>query len=115
MNLDAEDLAEQGIHVEHHFCGTEPGPKPYIKETHIPSGMFLGQHMHRHDHLSVLVKGCVRMWIDGLPQDLLAPRVLLLKAGSSHAVEAITDAVWLCVWNTEDTNPETVDQTILKG
>lgn len=105
-----ENLAALGIDIEHHFGGG-----CYIKRADMPAGTFLAQHEHPHDHLSVLVSGTVRLKVDNAVVQLTGPQIILVEKGRSHSVEALTDAVWLCVWATDDTDPQTVDQTILKG
>lgn len=112
MNAPAtlEHLALVGVEVEHYFGGGA-----YIKSTSIPAGRILGQHVHAHDHLSVLVSGTVRLWIDGVPELHSGYETLLLPAHRLHVVEAITDCIWLCVWAIDKTDPFGVDNAILAG
>lgn len=104
------NLKQLGIEVAHEFGGGT-----YIKTTHIPAGCVLSQHQHDHDHLSVLVSGSVRLYVDGIARELSGFQVLTIEAGRIHAVESITDAIWLCVWASDCTDPERVDATILRG
>lgn len=109
--LSDATLAAYGIGIEHHFGGGA-----YIKATHMHAGQALGQHAHERDHLSVLVHGTVRLHVDDAPARVLAGyQTLTVEAGKRHRVEAITDALWLCVWATDDTDPATVDESILRG
>lgn len=109
------NLATLGIEIVHHFCGELPGPKPYIKEARMPAGSFLGKHSHLHDHLSVLVSGRARLWTKGVAEEHAGYCSLFMPAGVEHGIEAVTDCIWLCVWATDDTDPATVDETIMKG
>lgn len=104
-----EQLAMAGVVVEHHFGGGA-----YIKQTHIPAGARLTQHKHAHDHLSYLVAGRVVLSIDGQKFPIDAPQCLTLAAGAEHGVEAVTDAIWLCVWSTDCEDPAKVDEAIAK-
>ena len=103
-------MGDAGVDIEHHFGGGS-----YIKETLIPRGASLGQHAHDHDHLSVLVRGSVILDVDGEKEVVMAPRVLTIKANKKHGVTALQDSIWLCVWATEETDPQKVDKAILKG
>lgn len=104
----AEQLDELGVGISHHFGGGA-----YVKETDIPSGTMLAQHKHDHDHLSYLVRGEVRLMVDDrAPVVLFGPACVLLEAGHTHAVHAVTDAVWLCIWATDCTDPERVDDVL---
>lgn len=105
------DLLERnGCGVSHHFGGGA-----YAKEVVIPKGTWLQQHSHPYDHLSILAKGSVTVEAGGVKSWHTGPECMVIKAGIKHSVTALTDAVWFCVHATEDTNPETVDGTILHG
>lgn len=84
-----------------------------MKETEIPAGTSLAQHAHDHDHLSYLARGRVLLTVDGLSRELAGPVGLTIEAGKVHEVHALTDAVWLCIWATECTDPERVDEALL--
>lgn len=109
-HLTAEQLRAVGVDVAHHFGGGA-----YIKETRLPAGTMLGQHAHVHDHLSVLMQGSVRLIVDGVAQEISAPEVLTLSAGRQHEVQALSDALWLCVWGTDETDPALVDAAVSGG
>jgi quercetin dioxygenase-like cupin family protein len=108
--LTDEHLASSGIAVAHHFGGGA-----YAKETVIPAGAVLTQHVHPHDHLSILASGRARVVAGGHAETHEGPACLTIKAGVHHSVEALTPVVWFCVHATEDTDPATVDISILSG
>lgn len=103
--LNDQELRGFGVGVEHHFGGGV-----YVKETFIPFHTELRQHAHEHDHLSYLVKGVVELTVDGVTREVLAPACILVEAGKAHSVRAVVDATWLCIWATDCTDPETVDE-----
>lgn len=102
MNLDQ-------LNISHHWAADEV----YSKRTLIPAGVILTQHVHPYDHASALVSGTAVVEVDGISEVHEAPKMLMIKAGRAHSVSALTDVVWHCIHVTSDTNPETVDQTIL--
>jgi quercetin dioxygenase-like cupin family protein len=63
------------------------------------AGTVIPQHSHRFDHVSVLVRGSVRVVTDD--EDLgefTAPCGILIRAGVKHLFETITDdVIVLCV------------------
>lgn len=85
----------------------------YAKETHIPAGTKLTQHVHPFDHLSILASGSVLVRADGWVESYAAPAAITIKAGIAHEVEAATDTVWFCLHATDETDPEKVDHAIL--
>lgn len=91
--ITPESLVRNGVTID-----VEHKANVAITTARIPAGRFLGQHMHSHDHQSVLVSGTVRLWIDGQPKLLSGFQLVLIERGRSHSVEAVEDAVWLCVW-----------------
>lgn len=105
-----DTLALHGVDVVHHFGGGV-----YAKETIIPAGVLLQQHVHPHAHLSVLAKGRATVSAGGTSREYVGPLCMTIPAGVEHSVTAITDVVWFCVHATDDTDPATVDTSILTG
>ena len=103
-------LEINGVKVEHHFGGGV-----YAKETFIPFGVVLTQHIHPHAHLSILAKGRVIVEAGTLKQEFEAPACLTIAEGVEHRVQALEDAIWYCIHATADTEPSTVDTSILTG
>jgi quercetin dioxygenase-like cupin family protein len=99
---------EAGIDITHHFVGGL-----YAKETRIPAGMRLTQHVHAFDHLSALMKGSAVVDVDGKRTMHDAPALLTIKAGHAHEITAVTDVVWACLHATDETDPEKVDAGLI--
>jgi quercetin dioxygenase-like cupin family protein len=95
--------------VQHHFGGGV-----YAKQMRIPTGCTIVQHKHTHDHLSVLASGEVQLMVDGAVSRYTAPACIHIAADRHHAVHALTDAVWYCIHATDCTDPEQVDEVIIK-
>lgn len=98
---------DHGVEIVHHFVGGL-----YCKETHIPAGVELTQHVHPFDHLSVLAKGKVAVLVDGVESIYQAPAFLTIKGGSAHKVTALTDVTWGCLHATDCTDPDKVDEVL---
>ncbi len=108
MNATKDNLEQNGVIIKHHFAaGT------YIKETFIPAGITLTQHIHSYDHLSVLVSGKAIVEVNGEPKIYDTYMVMNIEAGKRHKVVAVTDVVWLCIHATDDKNPDTVDISLM--
>lgn len=67
----------------------------------LKQGMVVPQHVHAHDHHTVLVRGAVSVFADGAYQrDYRAPYPILIRAGTQHAFVALEDeTLLLCVHN----------------
>lgn len=97
--------------VSHHFVNGEV----YSKRIEIPAGTVLTQHSHPYAHASALVSGKCLL-DDGCNMiQLHGPAMVMIDAHKRHSVTAITPCVWHCIHVTSDTDPETVDETILSG
>lgn len=71
----------------------------FMVETSAIAGTVLGQHSHDHAHLSYLVSGSAVMSVDGQSVALDGPCPFIVAAGKIHSVTAVTDIVWLCLWD----------------
>ena len=107
MALKDSELLAEGVGIAHFFGGGV-----YVKETQIPANAILSQHSHSHDHLSYLTRGAVILDVDGDLRTVRAPACLTIEAGKTHTVHALVDSTWLCIWATDCTDPETVDDVI---
>ena len=57
----------------------------------------VSQHVHTHDHITLISRGAVEAWQDGeLLGTFTAPAVVKIPAGKKHAFTALTDDVVLC-------------------
>jgi mannose-6-phosphate isomerase-like protein (cupin superfamily) len=105
-----DTLERHGVSVAHKF-----GAGVYAKETHIPAGVVLTQHVHPHDHLSILAQGVAVVEVGEQSDYFTGPCCVHIKAGVAHKVIAKTPVVWYCLHATNDTDPATVDTSILTG
>jgi quercetin dioxygenase-like cupin family protein len=107
--INTFELESLGVDINHYFGGGV-----YAKQTIIPADRVLVQHIHPHPHLSILASGKVTVEANGHSYEYHAPACIVIPAGVAHSVTALTDVVWYCIHATHDTDPETVDQTLLK-
>lgn len=78
------------------------------------AGEAMGKHVHQHDHQSVLAVGHARLTVDGVASDIHAPMLVTITAGKTHVLEAVTDVVWFCTHQTDETDPDNIDETLIK-
>jgi quercetin dioxygenase-like cupin family protein len=99
------DFEAVGVKIVHHFM--------YGKETHIPAGVLLGQHSHKHDHYSLLMKGLVRVTVDDEELTYSAPTIITIKAGKRHAILALKDSQWWCLHETDERDVAKIDEGLI--
>jgi mannose-6-phosphate isomerase-like protein (cupin superfamily) len=75
----------------------------------------ISQHVHTHDHITLVSSGSIEMWQDGESFGQFdAPAVIRIPAGKKHAFKALTDNVALCcLHNLRGTGLESPE--IIKG
>lgn len=98
------------LQIRHFFSGRE-----YAKQMVLPAGHCAETHEHQYDHISILATGEVVVCIDGVRERHVGPTALVIPAGKVHRIDAITDSVWFCVHATDETDPEKVDEVLIKG
>ena len=103
----ATRLSEQPISEEMSFAGGV-----FVKTMTMPvSGMLVPQHAHSFPHVSVLVKGKIRVWCaDVFVADYEAPIGILIKAHVKHTFMALTPAIVLCVHDIESAETVAIDE-----
>jgi hypothetical protein len=70
-----------------------------------------GGHKHHFDHVSLLVRGSVRLDVDGYPSKVFtAPRFIVVKKELKHRFTALEDdTVYYCVFALRDVDGNVTD------
>lgn len=97
------------LKIKHHFSGRE-----YAKQMILPASHYADTHSHNFDHLSILACGTVIVTIDDTKETHVGPSCITIGAGQVHRIEALTDSVWFCVHAHEGTDPDKVDDVLVK-
>ena len=83
----------------HHFA-----PGLYARELHIPKGVTLTGKIHKHICLSIMPKGDMSVYIDGVIVRAKAPLVSVAPAGTKRIAYAHEDSIWITVHATTETD-----------
>lgn len=55
-------------------------------------------HTHNYDHVTLLAHGSVRVYVDGIATDFIAPQIIYIIKGKVHHIEALEpDTIAYCV------------------
>lgn len=93
--------------VLHHF-----GPGVYMREVVLPQGVFAVGHYQKKDHLNIMLSGKVAIVENDEVKVLTAPMIFTGKPGRKMGYVMETCA-WLNVYNTNETNIDTLEATYL--
>ena len=102
-------MIEIDLQIKHHFS-----PGVYAKEMHLPADHFAISHKHAYDHISMLAAGRVRVTVNGDQAEHVAPAFIMIRAGHEHEILALEDATWFCIHETEETNPDNIDEVLIE-
>ena len=95
--------------VTHRFT-----PGMYIREIHIPAGTMLTSATHLTEHPYVLSQGVAYVTTqDGKREVLTAPHTGITQPGTQRAIYAEEDIIWTTFHSTDETDVETICNTIL--
>ena len=86
------------LKIEFHG-GDDKSGDVFVVETKAKAGYKLDQHTHDHPHLSYLVSGTALVAVGDNFIELTGPCSYVIEANKSHTVHAVTDIVWLCLWD----------------
>ena len=102
------DLPQVECPVVHHF-----GPGIYIREVHLPAGIFAVGHAQRFEHLNIMLRGAVAMvGDDGQLKVVRAPTIFTGRPGRKFGY-ILEDTVWQNVYATDETDVDTLEATYL--
>lgn len=98
------------VEIVHHFIEGK-----YSKEMRFAAGDAMGKHVHQHAHESLLAVGKAHLIVDGVMREISAPLIVNIEAGKEHVLCAITDVIWFCTHDTDETDPDKIDETLIAG
>lgn len=102
------DLPQVECPVVHHF-----GPGIYIREVHLPAGIFAVGHAQRFEHLNIMLKGAVAMvGDDGQLKIIRAPTIFTGQPGRKFGY-VLEDTIWQNVYATDETDIDILEATYL--
>jgi hypothetical protein len=71
-------------------------------------------HAHVFDHLTLLVKGKIKIAVDGIDSEFVAPQMIYIKAGKVHELTALEDdSMAYCIHALRDNEGDILDPTMI--
>jgi len=94
--------------VTHHFA-----PGMYGREFHMSKGHIVVGKIHKHSHLSTIIKGDVSVLTERGVERLKAPYVFVSHPGAKRVVYAHEDTIWVTFHPTEETDLEKIEDFVI--
>lgn len=116
MNLEALVQDSHYVPVEHEYIEFAEVDDIWVRAYSIKKAESIaGQHVHTHDHITLVSRGTVEAWQDGALMGVYtAPAIIKVSAGKQHAFKALTDdVVFCCLHNLRGTGLESPE--IMEG
>ena len=107
-----EVMTAEDFPVEHFFA-----PGVYVRWLFRKKGTKIVGHAHKHAHLSMVVRGRLRIYSNGKHRDVIAgSKPFLTPAGTRKCTVAIQDTVLITIHATNETDPEKLeDELVVKS
>ena len=101
-------LPQTDLPLKHHFA-----PGVYVREISMPADTVVIGHIHRTEHLNILVQGsCMIVHADGNREILKAPMTFVSKAGVQKVLLILEDMIWQTVHVTDETDVEKLEEML---
>lgn len=90
------------------------GPGIYIRECFIPKGTLIVGHVHKHDHMNIMLQGKMIFFKeDGSKTQVEAPLCFVSPPGRKSAL-ALEDTVWQNIYATNETDIATLEAMLFE-
>lgn len=101
-------LPQTELPLKHHFA-----PGVYVREISMPADTVVIGHIHRTEHLNILVQGsCMIVHADGNREILKAPMTFVSKARVQKVLLILEDMIWQTVHVTDETDVEKLEEML---
>jgi len=110
-DLQAEMLKHEQVDcpLEHFFSDGA-----YARKLTIPAGVTLVGKKHKTRHMNFLMAGTVTVVTGNIKETLTAPYIYVAEPGSKRAIFAHTEAIWVNVHGTEETDLEKIEAQMIE-
>lgn len=93
--------------LEHTFM-----PGLYMRQIFMPKGSKITSKIHKHRHPFFVLKGSVKVWLDGHGWQLIqAPYKGITESGTRRVLDVLEDTIWVTVHSNPD---DTEDLSIIE-
>lgn len=81
----------------------------------MPKGEIVVGEIHKYESINILVKGELKVWVNGEVKHIKAPYMIKSNANTRKIVYIIEDAVWTSIHKVTSTNLDAIeDEVIIK-
>lgn len=79
----------------------------------MPKGDIVVGEKHRYEGINILVKGEVKVWVNGEIKHLKAPYMIKSEANTRKVVYIIEDAVWTSIHRVSSTDIDKIEEEVI--
>lgn len=109
IEADLLPLPQVECPVTHGFS-----PGVYLRTIHMPAGTLVIGHKHRTKHFNVILKGSVKVLMDGKLHRLKAPLVFESEAGVRKVLYIEEDCDWATIHATDETDVAKLEEQLVE-
>lgn len=86
----------------------------YVRQMSAPAGMLILGHKHKTTHLNLLSKGKMRLWMNGIVQEIEAPHVFESVAGSRKVAVVLEDVEFATIHVTKENDIDKLEEELFE-
>lgn len=107
LELALKELPQLEVTLKHHFC-----QGVYAREGFIPKGACFVGRVHKQSQINIISKGDISVLTERGLIRMTAPCTLVSPPGAQRAAYAHEDTVWTTILGTDETDPDTIFNTL---
>ena len=88
-------------------------PGVYCREIFMPAGTFIIGHLHKTEHINIVIKGRARVLMSGKVYDIQGPMNFISKKGVRKVLFILEDMIWMTVHPTREKSIEKIAMKII--
>lgn len=88
-------------------------PGVYCRQIFMPKGVFVVGHVHKTEHINIVIQGHARVLMNGQVFDIQAPMNFISKEGVRKVLFILEDTIWMTVHPTEETDVAKIGAKII--
>lgn len=110
VNDTLKQLPQLEIVIRHYFA-----QGVYAREGVIPKGAMFAGRVHLQSQINIISKGDISVLTEQGLIRMIAPCTLVSPPGAQRAAYAHEDTVWTTILGTDETDPETIFNTLTRA
>ena len=103
------EMPQEPLRTQHYFADSM-----YARELFQPAGVVVVGKVHKKEHFLIITKGRLRIVMDDVMREHVAPAVIVSKVGTKRALYAMEDSAYLTVHRSKKRNLDKLEAELVE-